>query len=354
MLSTLPEPLEETLVVLGAGATRGTTLARDQGRPLPPVDADFFTQIQRIKHDKHQAYINALLEFCHAEFGPGWTLTMERFFNHVWYAQRFRSHGVSVKVKDGLGAGRDVAVTTLFRQVLLASLEQSLFGDHSLSCLSSTCELHDVLAQYIEPDDGIISFNYDCLIDASLRRHCPYWDVESSYGFTPLATKAQDYWRRSARSRGTVRLYKLHGSINWQLARDGAIRLVQRPYTRQNGDRDFFIVPPVLSKDDVTGKALWPIWKKSFKRVVRARSIFIAGYSLPAADAIAHALFTSRGAAPRASALKYLILANPDRATRHHLSHSFRASIGPQTRVLVFDRLSDSLAFLLTGSRPLA
>jgi len=131
------------------------------------------------------------------------------------------------------------------------------------------------------------------------------------------------------------------------------IRLVQRPYTRQKGDRDFFIVPPVMSKDDVTSDLLWPIWQKSSRRLARAKSVLLIGYSLPSADAIAHALFTSRGADPTAEPLRYLIIANPDRPTRHHLIQSFRASTGRETKVLVFNKMSEMLDFLLTGSRPL-
>ena len=353
MLSTLPEQLGLTAIVLGAGATRGSTLAGDGERPLPPLDADFFTQVQRIKHDKHQPYVDSLIQFCHSEFGPGWSLSMEKFFNHVWYAQKFRS-GIDVRVSDG-GTTRAIAVTVVFRQVLLATLEQALFGEHSHSCLTATCELHDALAQHLQADDGVISFNYDCLIDASLRSHCAYWDVDRSYGFKPLATKARAYWESPAGrpSRIPVNLYKLHGSINWQAVGTSGIRLVQRPYTRQKGDRDFFIVPPVLSKDDVMGQILWPVWQRAFRRLVRSESIVVAGYSLPAADPIAQALFTSRGASEKAKPLKYLILANPDRQTRHHLIHAFRASIGPRTRVLVFDKLVNALDFLIKGSHPL-
>jgi hypothetical protein len=75
MKSKSGQSFGRTAIILGAGATRASTLRPDgSDRPLPPLDRDFFTQLQRLKNPKHQGYVNSLIEFVYNEFGSGWSL----------------------------------------------------------------------------------------------------------------------------------------------------------------------------------------------------------------------------------------------------------------------------------------
>jgi len=351
VLSTLPIPLGRTLLVLGAGATRASTLSVPTDRPDPPLDRDFFTQIQRIKHEKHTPFVAALIRFCFDEFGPGWSLTMEQFFNYIWYVERFRG---ALFIDVELPKERKLLrVSDVFRQVLLASLEDSLFGEHSQDCRQSRCARHDLLAEHAEAADTFVSFNYDCLIDASLSTSCPYWNAATSYGFKPLKPKGASYWaRRNVAVDQEVRLLKLHGSINWRETSKG-ISLKSRPYTRQSGTLiHFSIVPPVMNKDgELLGGHLEAVWENAFDRLCAAESVIIIGYSLPTADVLANALFAARSSL--GLPLKYLVIANPSRETGHHLLRVFRKSLDPSSRVLNFDSFERMADYLFSGDREL-
>jgi|SRR5690242_7939665 hypothetical protein len=50
------------LFILGAGATRGASFVKPNVNPcLPPLDADFYAQLQRIGHPKHQDIVAAVI-----------------------------------------------------------------------------------------------------------------------------------------------------------------------------------------------------------------------------------------------------------------------------------------------------
>ncbi|MCG3122044.1 MAG: hypothetical protein GIKADHBN_00420 [Phycisphaerales bacterium] len=353
MQSSLPVELGDTLVVLGAGATRASAelTPHHPEHPEPPLDSDFFTQLQRVRNRKHQASIKLLLKYCWKEFGPAWNLSMESFFNHIWYSQWFvnkvrvrtgatvpsRTSGESIKVKKD--------VQQLFRDCLLAVLEESLFGQHSQDCLKLRCKWHDLIAASADEKDTFVSFNYDCLIDASLCQRSDYWDPLHSYGFPVVDDGGCKYWRGNAKPNTAIKLLKLHGSVNWQ-QKGNAIKLLQRPYTTQKGSRRFVIIPPVVAKETALASApiFERIWQIAYKRMCYARSVIICGYSLPPADALANALFTARAHGfngQPSKALEYLIIANPIKDVRHRLIRTFRRSIDSETRVLVFDGMKE-------------
>lgn len=71
-----------TVVVLGAGATRGAQLP--DGRACePPLNADFFTQLQRITAVKHQDTLEGVIDDILQVFGPDFSLTLEDYFTHL-------------------------------------------------------------------------------------------------------------------------------------------------------------------------------------------------------------------------------------------------------------------------------
>lgn len=70
-----------TVVVLGAGATRGASFVdASKNACLPPLDADFFTQLQRVRNPKHKELIDAVLADAYDLFGVNFKLTLETMF----------------------------------------------------------------------------------------------------------------------------------------------------------------------------------------------------------------------------------------------------------------------------------
>ena len=94
-----PAP-RKTLVVLGAGASRGASFVRDSRYEVrPPLDRDFFSEMQRIKQASNvKEDVDALLRFVRKEFGFNLTLSMEQFFSHVEAADRFHKE---IKIDRG-------------------------------------------------------------------------------------------------------------------------------------------------------------------------------------------------------------------------------------------------------------
>jgi hypothetical protein len=69
------------LFVLGAGATRGASFVDPVKNPcLPPLDADFYAQLQRIRNPKHEETIKSVIEDTVELFGINFQVTMETVF----------------------------------------------------------------------------------------------------------------------------------------------------------------------------------------------------------------------------------------------------------------------------------
>ena len=59
-----------SLIILGAGATRGCSFVDAKHNPcVPPLDADFFSQLQRVENPKHKDLIGEVLSDVIGLFG---------------------------------------------------------------------------------------------------------------------------------------------------------------------------------------------------------------------------------------------------------------------------------------------
>ena len=70
--------------VLGAGATRALASVKgNEERPacLPPLNADFFTQLQRIEYENEQNLISDVVRDVVLYFGPNFDVNLETVFS---------------------------------------------------------------------------------------------------------------------------------------------------------------------------------------------------------------------------------------------------------------------------------
>src|SRR5438270_421958 len=72
-----------SVVVLGAGATRGASFIKDRRGVLPPLDRDFFTQLQRVSVAKPAKLIEGVIKDVVNVFGKDFNLTMEQYLTHI-------------------------------------------------------------------------------------------------------------------------------------------------------------------------------------------------------------------------------------------------------------------------------
>lgn len=77
-------------------------------------------------------------------------------------------------------------------------------------------EPHRKLVEVMGPEDSVITFNWDTLLDRSLFEGGG-WKPDFGYGFSPKSIFDKDAWRASVQVESYFgpRLIKLHGSSNW-------------------------------------------------------------------------------------------------------------------------------------------
>lgn len=338
------------LIVLGAGATRGASFVNEAKDPsCPPLDGDFFTQLQRIRNTKHKQLIDDVVKDTLEVFGPNFDATMETVFTTLEH---------TIRMLKATRESRDFTIDSLkdkserLRQALAASLEESLTvrgGNGESTHEMRKCKYHDRLVRdLLQPGDEIISFNYDCTIDDSLRRRgSGKWNAEHGYGFKSERRRSRlirhERWQPTnpGGNNDTIRLFKLHGSLHFKIEGDPyKVTLKERPYTKQQGNLKFSIIPPEWHKAYDEG-AFKDLWASAAKAIHRATSIVIIGYSMPATDLHSTALFRT---SVRRGKLKHLTIVNPDGGARRRIRGVMQRGCSDKTRVVSFDCFSHFVA----------
>jgi hypothetical protein len=323
-----------TLVVIGAGSTRGASFVKPiAGKCLPPLDGDFFTQLQRITEPKHQATITRAVEDAAALFGVNFRATLENTFTVIEH--RIRMSRAIYQTRAELDQSR-----TNLLQAIAASLEASLAEGRT----HRNCKFHEYLVDNLKPTDCIISFNYDCLIDTALQKKGDNkWNARYGYCL-PLprgrsSTIGEHHWQPDAPAKksASIKLLKLHGSTNWRRKDESSIELKKRPYTKQRGNLNFEIIPPEWQKRFDAG-VFGRLWFEASRQIHKARSLVVVGYSFPQSDQHTSALFQL---STRNDQFSKLCIVNPDREARRRTRDLLWQGIATDTRVLSFDSLEE-------------
>jgi hypothetical protein len=337
-----------TLYVLGAGATRGASFVSPSKKIcLPPLNGDFFTQLQRIASDKHEGLVTAVIADVVELFGANFKGDMELVFTTLEHTLRMVGATKGNKRFDpkALKEKRDRLL-----QAIAAVLEESLCeGNRAVPC-----EHHHKLVEGMVASDAIISFNYDCTIDYALRdKGTGRWEPHYGY-FLPIGKgmkkiAGEDAWRPKGQAhlklRDSIRLLKLHGSLNFNVSEKyslagklerRSVTLKARPYTKQNGPLRFSIIPPESAKAYDRG-IFQGLWRRASHEIHQASTIVVIGYSFPLTDLHSSALFRVNN--PKA--IRNLVIVNRDPEARRRTREILRAGINPQTRVHSFDTLQE-------------
>ncbi len=333
--------------MFGAGATRGCSfVASLRGRCLPPLDRDFFTQLQRVQSPKHEDLIRSVIEDVVNLFGTNFDATLEvvfatleqmiRMVQATRETKRFKMEQLR-KIRDRL------------LLAIAAVLEEALTKQEERRRTMRECEhMKKFVKDILAAGDTIITFNYDCVVDYHLRQYREgKWNARYGYGFRlgPRGhrLKGDSKWQPSkpATKQQTVRLLKLHGSLHFWVERpdrgDYEVTLKQRPYTYQGRGMRFTIIPPEYVKRFEVG-VFRDLWNEAFRALARADKIVFIGYSLPPTDADATALFRT---AVREKGLKTLVVVNPDREVRRRIRMVVQRGLTEKTRVVSLDTFEE-------------
>jgi len=345
---------ESTVVILGSGATRGASFVDKEKSPiLPPLDADFFSQAQRLKADHSDYSIPDFLESVTQIFGKNAELTMEGFLTQLEHLTVVHKN---FRLKGWPRRSPYLRIREEFLQILAALLENSIGTEPH-------CEYHKKLTETLSSEDTVLSFNYDCVLDYNLKQSGQrIWNPIIGYGVPVYAKGSRGentrYWAcedsdgKKIFHKKSVSLLKMHGSINWQKV-DGIenfrrLTLKQR-WWHQKGDLHFEIVPPEWNKNLHNIELYRRIWQKARVKLREAKVMVVVGYSLPQTDLPTQALLmvdSVRRAIDKIPYLKCLVIANPDRLSCKRIQNVLQSRISPRTQVLTFNSFKGLSEFL--------
>ncbi len=339
------------VVVLGAGATRGAqfVVRPPQGAAalgcLPPLNADFFTQLQRVTSAKHADTIAGVVGDVVKLYGPNFSITLEEYFTQLeaMFQTARRAAGLPPGYRDV-----DLAVMRLrLLDGLSAVLEESAdVAKHESLARNSPCGYHASIVNALAPRDTIISFNYDCVMDNSLRENGKgKWSAKYGYCFL-RPSKVQQHATWSAASPPTalnksINLLKLHGSLNWYpfpSDQTKPVRLRERTY-KQRGHQRYEIVPPEYVKRAGAKPEYETLWTNAAFALRKAEVIAFVGFSFTPTDLDVEALF--RLSLVSNKKLRRVIIANPNGDHRRRIRSILSPALKGGVSVVQFDSLAD-------------
>lgn len=196
--------------------------------------------------------------------------------------------------------GRDRLLQAYEEFLLLMALtfDKILYG--------TPCPHHASIARSLNPGDTIISFNYELLMDyalLNLTNSRAKWNIEDGYGVScsPMTPSSSD---NSATHGSNIRLFKLHGSLNWlycpqcrqlfayehggargQSMVINGIANMLKCITKHCCHRlSRVIIPPTLIKNYQSVPFIPRLWQQAREALERASEIIIIGYSFPTTD----------------------------------------------------------------------
>ena len=321
-----------SVIILGAGATRGANF--DAGRApwiKPPLDADFFEQVQRLQESHHQDAAEKLSDIARRHFGAPQSVGLEDFLNFATATDTARQSTIPAPPAPLPEQDSSMQLFRRLLPALFASARPARAGEHRQEWYVHPCAYHTTIAKNLRPGDAIISFNYDCLMDDTLRRECPGWSARDGYGVeAPVGYRD---WSPQGTTEGApscVHLLKMHGSLNWREGKqdDESIELKMAHFD----DPTEWIVPPLSAKDIAETHVFQRVWKKAWQALSEAELVAVVGYSLPQADVLAHAQF-ALAAEARQKPLRYLVLADPKDEVKNRVTRVFQPAVGRETRV---------------------
>lgn len=295
---------------------------------MPPLDADFFEQLQRIHGPLSQRAISHVLEDISRLFNVGATPTLERMFTTLEH---------TLKIQEASNKEGDVShddLVSMRRRLLeaMALVFRSSLTDEEGQ--HQSCNFHQTIVENLTAEDRVLSFNYDCLIDHALRTFgSGKWNANEGYGFE--VSSAARWNAGEVAPPHTLRLYKLHGSLHFRRTISG-VSLRSEPYERLKG-KNVALIPPEWNKT-LTEKPFNGIWRKASIALRNATTTIVIGYSFPATDMHAEALFRiSVGQRP----LQNLVIVNPNSDARQRTRELLFRRLAPTTRVLEFTSLEE-------------
>lgn len=303
--------MSNIVLLVGAGATLAEALPKQPStRRTPPLDATF---LELCFHSNLEG-VPTLQDYMFSNYGIdpfAGGYRMEEIFNFV-YSDVFTGRADDTAIE---------AYWALLKMYRIA-IAQTTNWIRSTG-RSGVGSLIKRLWVGNHPSITIVTFNQDLVIEKALEKMTslqPYsnlpWDIHNCYEmrFEEFLYSSQATFFKS-RGQESVRILKLHGSLNWfYLARsaEDAKNSIRQPGTklyclanrrilsgltykahRRSDHLLPLIVPPVFEKSARYRTSLAKLWRLAREAIEQADRLFIFGYSFPEGDFAARSLLRS-------------------------------------------------------------
>ena len=317
----LIRPTDRVVVVLGNGASISEVTAHDPKAQTPPTDLNFLKVAYDIQRSEYRRLERLFLKvWKNGEPYPMKCQRMEQLFASSY-----------LKVQETIGTSKEGKTAREYFDNLTVLLRNTLSKTTSNIHAMQHLQLFKYLAKANPQSIDIVSFNYDVLADRALvsgdKDNLWRWNYADGYGFKPLR-------KNYPRDRSTIKLLKMHGSMNWYIPIPGKGRqrvyktndpvyipeplaaanspVWQRKQIRQGNRSQYvfpLIIPPVFEKRDLMNKRLQAVWETARDSMSKATLVIVWGYSMPLSDYHSEVLFAQ---CARKSKHK-LVCINPDK-----------------------------------------
>ncbi|MGI8446623.1 MAG: hypothetical protein ACR2MP_05445, partial [Streptosporangiaceae bacterium] len=206
-----------------------------------------------------------------------------------------------------LSVGENLENQALFER--FSEAIATVLGENVDAALTSGCPawLNEFIRVAHQRRATLVTFNYDPLIECAVASGLLYeWGQYDSVFWAEITGDVPSWppglAYLAADKADTLRLLKLHGSLNWYwVPRDtSGVSIARRelpgafgapsPYAEEERRRRLpgrvpFVVPPSAVKSPYyRNPVIREIWQQAAERLRRAARVFVLGYSLPPAD----------------------------------------------------------------------
>jgi hypothetical protein len=329
-----------SVILFGAGATRGG-LASNQ--IPPPVDADFFDIAGQVRGHGTPRFAKSVLSDVWDLYQRTSGIGLESYYRDVETRERI-DRIARARYRPMDWQTRRNNLEELIRRVLIHTTCDTTTTPHS----PIISQLHRKVLEKLKPDDTLLTFNYDTVIEEAFET-ADLWSPVDGYG--PGVYGYRLDWARKwlatrnapLRQTSKVLLLKLHGSLGWALYQTNTVRMKPRPYVIRPSAREVIaILPPGWNKR-IDKNPYKQIWKQARSRLEQCRSVVILGYSLPETDLLARGLFAEvvRRRATGGKWLKQLHVADPSPAAIQRLVDMFTPALGANGSVFKYSGLKE-------------
>lgn len=252
---------KNTVIFLGAGASKA------EGAP---IQSEMINEFFKLKVEDEE-FFNArqtLITFLREVFGMDPETESYISKEYPKFEELLGVIDIALAKREAIGrlTGDLMAVREDFIYLLMKTLREKI---------DTNGGVHKRLMKQLQESgmlDGVtfISTNYDTLMDEAIATV-----GEVVYGFEPKGNPKG------------IKLYKLHGSLNWSECRHCEAFAIDAPAHSLCADcgqpRKSIIIPPKYNKN-IRNAHLQKVWLEAERALAQAERLIICGYSFPDAD----------------------------------------------------------------------